>query len=106
MNYYRLVHYRWVNNNDIVTRVPPTWMGYHHAGREVYIDHNGRVRDVEGWRRVMDRLQGFLRGLRRFNIDHFADHSIGLYIACIHAAVQKQQQAMAHKIRRRRRNAA
>ena len=25
-------HFRWVNNNDIVTRVPPPWMGYRHGG--------------------------------------------------------------------------
>ena len=27
-------HYRWVHNNDIVTRVPPVWMGYRHCGNE------------------------------------------------------------------------
>jgi hypothetical protein len=66
----------------------------------------GRVRDVEGWRRVVDRLRGFIRGLRRFNIDHFSDHSIEYYIAYIHAAVQKQQQAMTRRVRRRSRTAA
>ena len=106
VDYYRLVHYRWVNNNDIVTRVPPTWLGYHHAGREMYIDHKGQVRDVEGWRRMVDRLRGFIRGLRRLDIDHFSDHSIERYIAYIHAAVEKQRQAMAKKIRRRSRAAA
>lgn len=106
VTYWRLVHYRWVNNNDIVTRVPPTWWGYHHSGREMYIDYQGRVRDVEGWRRTLDRLRGFLRGLRRFDIDQFSDHSIERYIAYIHAAVEKQQQAMARKVRRRSRAAA
>ncbi|NUQ66584.1 MAG: lipase family protein [Pirellulales bacterium] len=106
VNHCRLVHYRWVNNNDIVTRVPPTWLGYCHSGREMYIDSKGRVRDVEGWRRMVDRLRGFLRGLRRFNIDHFSDHSIEQYIASIHAAVQKQQLAMTRKSRRRSRIAA
>jgi len=103
VNYYRLVHYRWVNNNDIVTRVPPAWLGYRHAGREMYIDSHGRVRDVEGWRRVVDRLRGFARSLRRLKIDHFSDHSIEDYIAHIHAAVQKQQEAMARTAPRRRR---
>jgi triacylglycerol lipase len=105
VNYYRLVHYRWVNNNDIVTRVPPAWLGYRHAGREMYIDSRGRVRDVEGWRRVVDRLRGFARGLRRFKIDHFSDHSIEDYIAHIHAAVQKQQ-AMTHSRASRGRTSA
>jgi len=106
VNHCQLVHFRWVNNNDIVTRVPPTWLGYRHGGREMYIDYKGRVRTVEGWRRVLDRLRGFLRGLRRLNIDHFSDHSIEHYIAHIHAAVQKQQGTMAHIVPRRRQIAA
>ena len=106
VDYCRLAHFRWVNNNDIVTRVPPTWLGYRHGGREMYIDCKGRVRDVEGWRRVVDRLRGFLRGLRRFKIDHFSDHSIEQYIAYLHAAVQKQQHAMTRRASRLRRIAA
>lgn len=106
LKYRRLVHYRWVNNNDIVTRVPPTWWGYCHGGREMYIDCKGRVRDVDGWRRAIDRLRGFLRGLRRFKIDHFSDHSIEQYIAYLHAAVEKQQKAMMRRASRPNRKAA
>lgn len=102
VNYCRLVHYRWVNNNDIVTRVPPAWWGYSHGGREMYIDSRGHVRAVAGWRRVADRLRGFLLGLGRLSIDHFSDHSVEHYIAHIHAAVQRQKQAMKPRIRRRR----
>lgn len=106
VNHCQLVHFRWVNNNDIVTRVPPTWWGYCHGGREMYIDYKGRVRDVDGWQRVVDRLRGFLRSLRLLRIDHFSDHSMEQYIASIHAAVQKQQLAMARRTSRRGRNAA
>lgn len=101
VNHCQLLHYRWVNNNDIVTRVPPTWWGYRHGGREMYIDCKGRVRDVHGWRRAVDRLRGFLRGLRRLQIDHFSDHSIEQYIAYLHAEVQKQQRAMERRGGRR-----
>ena len=88
INYFRDVyHYRWVNNNDIVTRVPPAWFGYRHCGMEMYLDVNGRLRKVEGWRRVTDRLRGFLRGLTRFKIDHFADHSMDRYIEYIRREV-------------------
>jgi triacylglycerol lipase len=54
---------------------------------------------------VVDRLRGFARGLRRFKIDHFSDHSIEDYIAHIHAAVQKQQ-AMTHSRASRGRTSA
>ena len=101
VNYYQMNHFRWVNNNDIVTRVPPTWFGYRHCGREIYIDCEGRVRMVEGWRRMLDRLRGFIRGLGRLKIDHFSDHSIERYIEHIHAAVQGHQRAMTQRAPRR-----
>lgn len=102
VNHCHLNHYRWVNNNDIVTRVPPAWWGYCHGGREMYIDCKGRVRDVDGWRRVVDRLRGFLRGLRRFSIDHFSDHSIEQYIDYLHTAVEKERRASLRRASRRR----
>lgn len=106
VNHCPLVHFRWVNNNDVVTRVPPTWMGYRHGGREIYLDSTGRVRVVEGWRRTLDRLRGFVCGLGRLKIDHFSDHSIERYIDHIHAAVQNQQQPAPRQVPRRRQIAA
>ena len=38
VNHVPLLHYRWVNNNDIVTRVPPVLLGYRHSGTEQYLD--------------------------------------------------------------------
>ena len=32
INHIPFKHYRWRNNNDIVTRVPMRWMGYKHHG--------------------------------------------------------------------------
>ncbi len=80
INHVQISHFRWVNNNDIVTRVPPTWLGYRHGGAELYIDHTGKLRDIKGWKRVKDRLQGFFRSLGRFRIDYLSDHSMLEYI--------------------------
>ena len=80
VNHVRLKHFRWVNNNDIVTRVPPTFMGYRHNGEEMYIDRNGNARKIKGWRRVSDRLKGLFRGLKNFEIDYLSDHSCIDYI--------------------------
>jgi triacylglycerol lipase len=91
VNYCELNHIRWVNNNDIVTRVPPAWLGFRHSGREMYLDAKGRVRDITGWGRVKDRMRGFLRGLRRFKVDHFSDHVIDNYIDYIHVALEKER---------------
>lgn len=73
-------HYRWRNNNDIVTTVPPFFMGYVHHGKECYIDSKGRVRENLGFiNKVVDKLRGMLTGLLRGRIDNFSDHSIAEY---------------------------
>ena len=35
-SFLKIKHYRWVNNNDLVPRIPPRILGYHHMGREIY----------------------------------------------------------------------
>jgi triacylglycerol lipase len=80
-------HYRWVHNNDIVTRVPPPWMGYRHGGDEVYLDRRGKVRRLTGVQRSRDRWRGFVHGLMHGQLDPLADHSIHEYVKHIaHAA--------------------
>ena len=91
VNYVRIETYRWVNNNDIVTRVPPRWMGYRHKGEEVYLNAYGQVRRLTRWQRTKDRWRGFMRGLREGRIDHFADHSIARYVEYIHRAVVEEE---------------
>lgn len=80
VSHVEIKHNRWVNNNDIVTRVPPVFMGYRHNGDEKYIDRNGRLVALKGWKRVSDRVQGLLSGFRRFRLDYLSDHSAPFYI--------------------------
>jgi len=77
---------RWVNNNDIVTRVPPVWLGYRHIGDEIYLNAYGKVRKMSGYQRIKDRMRGFIGGLKQGRVDHFSDHSINGYIKHIHQA--------------------
>ena len=72
-------HHRWVNNNDIVTRVPFTIMGYKHHGTEHYLNAYGKLRNPTGWQRVKDRFRGMRDGLKKGKIDNFSDHSITQY---------------------------
>ena len=90
ISHVQLDHYRFVNNNDIVTRVPPVLFGYRHCGDEVYLDRNGRIRKLGIISKRRDRWQGFLRGLRRMKVDHFSDHSIARYIEGIVKAVSEE----------------
>jgi triacylglycerol lipase len=91
VKHVKLEHYRWVNNNDVVTRVPPTWLGYRHSGKEIYLNNVGAIQDIKGWRRVKDRLSGFLSGLTKFKIDQLSDHSTRDYIDHIFSAVRKEE---------------
>lgn len=91
VNYVKLNHHRWVNNNDIVPRVPPVLLGYRHAGDEMYLDRHGRFRKVRGWARVSDRIKGFWAGLWRREIDHLSDHSIIDYIDALYKLVRSEK---------------
>jgi triacylglycerol lipase len=91
VNYVQLETYRWVNNNDIVTRVPPPWLGFRHKGDDVYLNAYGKIRRLTRWQRVKDRWRGLLRGLREGRFEPFADHSIVQYCLHIREAVEEDE---------------
>jgi len=76
----KVEHHRWVNNNDIVTTVPPRLLGYRHHGTEHYLNSWGNVRNASGWQKFKDKWRGFISGILQGKIDNFSDHSIDLYI--------------------------
>lgn len=90
--YNDVQHVRWVNNNDVVTRVPPTWLRYRHRGDMMYLDANGDVHArISKRKRVRDQWNGFKRGLKQRRIDHFSDHAIAAYVAHLTRAVESQK---------------
>jgi triacylglycerol lipase len=90
INYVKIPHYRWVNNNDIVARVPPAWMGYRHCGRELYFNCFGRLRKYSTMRRFRDSWYGFMLSLRKFKVDHLIDHSMLCYLENIKRAIDDE----------------
>ncbi|TWT83909.1 Lipase (class 3) [Planctomycetes bacterium CA13] len=95
VNYVKLQHYRFVNNNDVVTRVPPFLLGYRHCGSEIYMDRNGKIRKLGVLMKRRDRWHGFFKGLLKWKIDHFSDHSIHGYIDSIHKAAEAEAKVIA-----------
>jgi triacylglycerol lipase len=93
VDYVQYEAYRWVNNNDIVTRVPPWWLGYRHKGQEVYLNAYGEIRQLTAWQRFKDRWRGFVSGLRLGELDQFTDHSITRYVEYIDRAVKAEESA-------------
>lgn len=81
-------HYRWVNNNDYITRVPSAWLGYRHSGTEMYLNREGQLKKITGLRRMKDRLKGAWAGLLRKRFDYADDHAITQYVDRIFALVR------------------
>jgi triacylglycerol lipase len=71
-------HMRYVNNNDIVTKVPLFIMGYKHHGMLQYINFYGNVRKLTTWQMIKDRWRGWRSGI----LDGASDHGMDNYIRC------------------------
>lgn len=84
INFVKIDHIRWVNNNDIVARVPPAWLGYRHTGQEHYLNSQGKLSSLNLIQRRKDAWDGFIRGLKNRKVDHFEDHIIDRYVDYIY----------------------
>ncbi|MAV94710.1 MAG: lipase [Euryarchaeota archaeon] len=91
INNFPFKHYRFVNNADIVCRVPFYIMGYRHHGECQYFNHYGNLRNLTGWQRTKDTWRGIFRGLAKGKFDSVADHNIKQYILHIKKMVDGQE---------------
>jgi len=72
--------HRFVNNNDIVTSVPPALLFYRHVGKLHYINHYGNTRAMTWWQRIKDQWRGRIRAWQKKQpFDGIFDHNMGLY---------------------------
>jgi triacylglycerol lipase len=72
---------RFVNNNDIVPKVPLWIMGYRHCGKLQYINYYGDFRSATFWQRTKDGLRGRWAAAKQWSLlDGLSDHSINHYI--------------------------
>ena len=82
-------HFRFVNNNDTVTRVPPRTFAYAHTGEVRYIDTDGQIQtDVSFWDRFLERVKGRMEDFLRPGTDGLKDHSMKRYVEHIENALQ------------------
>lgn len=74
-NSFEVSTYRYVNNNDIVTMVPPA-IGYQHIGQLKYIDDHGTVYDNPGkWVQMKRRITGHLGHIGDL-LDHWSQGNL------------------------------
>ena len=73
--------YRFRNNNDIVTKVPPEFLGFSHkSDKTTYFDIDGNVKEgYSRWYMISQWFKGTGRGLLKGKVDGFSDHSMGGY---------------------------
>ncbi len=82
-------HFRFVNNNDTVTRVPPREFGYSHTGTLRYIDTSGEIQeDIGFWNKFLDRVTGRIEDFLKPGTDGLKDHSMSRYVEHIGNALK------------------
>ena len=74
-------HYRMVNNNDIVTRVPTRSMGYRHCGNFWYIGEDGSIDNDPSWMHIAYQTGlGLFSDLLEAGFDAVKDHAMVDYV--------------------------
>ena len=74
-------HYRFMNNNDIVCRIPPAWLGFRHHGEMIYFDCDGNKASNPSWR---DFFKGVAQSWKRWKFfDGVVDHGMPIYVQAI-----------------------
>ena len=75
------MHYRHVNNNDIVPKVPFAFLGYKHHGTLRYINFYGNIRNMTYWQRFKDGWRGRIAAWKkREHFDGARDHGMANYV--------------------------
>ncbi len=73
-------YFRFVNNNDVVTRVPAWLYGYRHGGNRLYFDSAGRLLDsISPWQELADGVSGVVSSIGDLGLDAIRDHSQSEY---------------------------
>lgn len=90
-NHVKLDHYRWVNKNDVVTRFPPSRLGYRHAGIEMGVDSLGRLKCLRGLKRISDSIHAVLSELRRSQTAELAQHLSPAYVDAVFKIVRTRE---------------
>lgn len=81
-------HLRVMNNNDIVCRIPPAWLGFRHHGTMIYFDRFGKLAAKPTW---SDMFYGILNSWKRWKFfDGITDHGMPHYVKAIKTQIKSK----------------
>jgi triacylglycerol lipase len=84
--------FRFVNNSDLVARIPPRSLGFHHAGTFKYFTEDGRFEEhFTWWQAFLDRWTFRFDRLLGSAFDGVEDHSMTTYRQRIEAAASRPE---------------
>jgi len=93
--------FRYVNNNDIVSLIPPEFVPwqptrrYGHMGQFRYFDRRGKLHVLSApLQRWPDRILGFIDGFNQAGIDLIADHILERYVSYLQRARARELEAV------------
>jgi triacylglycerol lipase len=74
-------HLRFMNNNDIVCRIPPAWLGFRHHGEMIYFNRFGNKAPKSTWE---DKFYGVVNSWKRWKFfDAVVDHGMPNYVKAL-----------------------
>lgn len=91
-NAMKALAFRFVNNNDVVTRIPVPLrlLPYSHVGQLQYFNVKGVLRDgISWWQRSIDRIKGIFQDVGKKGLDGVKDHNMDHYVANLKKAAGK-----------------
>lgn len=85
VDHFKTKHYRVVNNNDIVPKVPLYIMGFRHTCEPIYLSYTGKIAKMNKIQRFVDSMRGRIRAWSKLQLfDAVYDHSMDEYIRFLH----------------------
>ncbi|MGI9496229.1 MAG: lipase family protein [Mariniblastus sp.] len=91
LKHVKLNHFRWVNFQDPVPRIPEMRSGFDHSGIELCVDRFGRLASPRGFKRFFKRLKTRAAELQNSNWNSIRPHLAPSYVDAVFDIVRSEE---------------